>query len=112
MPTITIKKNYFAKLLGKTLSEEEFSKICFDYGLEVEEDKENPEENIKVELPANRYDLFCVEGLSQALKSYLSLGKPPVYKVEEAKHTLTIEESVKEVREFCVSGIIRNVKFT
>ncbi len=67
MPTITIKKAYFAKLLGKNLGDKEFGDICFDFGLEVEEDKDNLEENIKVELPANRYDLFCVEGLALAL---------------------------------------------
>lgn len=55
------------------------SDICFEYGLEVEEDKDNPKENIKVELPANRYDLFCVEGLSIALRSYLNLGKNERY---------------------------------
>lgn len=65
MPTISINKKYFHKLLGKTLSDEEFENLCFDYGLEVEEDKE-VETNIKVELPANRYDLLCVEGLANA----------------------------------------------
>lgn len=28
------------------------------------------------------------------------------------KHSLTIESSVKGIRDFCVSGIIRNVSFT
>lgn len=65
MPTISIKKKYFHKLLGKELTDQEFDDFCFDYGLEVEEDKEC-EENIKVELPANRYDLLCVEGLALA----------------------------------------------
>lgn len=65
MPTISINKKYFHKLLGKTLTDEEFDELCFEYGLEVEEDKDC-EEKIKVELPANRYDLLCVEGLALA----------------------------------------------
>jgi len=65
MPTISINKKYFHKLLGKSLSDEEFDELCFEYGLEVEEDKDS-EEKIKVELPANRYDLLCVEGLALA----------------------------------------------
>lgn len=72
MPTISINKKYFHKLLGKSLSDKEFEDHCFDYGLEVEEDKDSTE-NIKVELPANRYDLLCVEGLSNAFQSYLGL---------------------------------------
>lgn len=72
MPTISIKKKYFYELLGKTLSDQEFEDHCFDFGLELEEDKES-EENIKVELPANRYDLFCVEGLALAFQNYLEL---------------------------------------
>lgn len=70
MPTISIKKKYFYKLLQKELSDQEFDDHCFDFGLELEEDKDN-EENIKVELPANRYDLFCVEGLAIAFQNYL-----------------------------------------
>ncbi len=111
MPTISIKKDYFYKLLGKKLSDEEFEDYCFDFGLEVEEDKDS-DENIKVELPANRYDLLSVEGLASAFSNYLELKKPLQYKVNQFKHTLTIEESVKNVRPFCVSGIIRNVTFS
>lgn len=70
MPTISINKKYFHKLLGRVLSDKEFDEYCFDYGLEVEEDKES-DERIKVELPANRYDLFCVEGLAIAFRAYL-----------------------------------------
>lgn len=80
MPTISINKKYFHKLLGKVLSDSEFEEICFEYGLEVEEDKES-EEKIKVELPANRYDLLSVEGLSMALKTYLNLEEPKSFKV-------------------------------
>lgn len=72
MPTISINKKYFHKLLGKELTDKQFEDICFDYGLEVEEDKEK-EENIKVELPANRYDLFCVEGLALSFQPYLNI---------------------------------------
>lgn len=75
MPTITINKKYFHKLLGKSLSDKELDEFCFDYGLEAEEDKDCPEK-LRVELPANRYDLLCVEGLAIAFQSYLSLKEP------------------------------------
>jgi len=61
----------------------------------MEEDKENPEVNVRVELPANRYDLFCVEGLALALRTYLGLERQKRYTVSPPIHTLTIESSVK-----------------
>ena len=44
----------------------------------MEEDKDS-EERIKVELPANRYDLFCVEGLALAFRAYLDISSYPLY---------------------------------
>lgn len=32
------------------------------------------EEVYKLEVAANRYDLLCLEGISQTLRSYLGLG--------------------------------------
>ena len=50
---------------------EEFEELCFDYGLELEEDGDSTE-TVKVELPANRYDLLSVEGLAIAFRSLLN----------------------------------------
>lgn len=77
----------------------------------MEEDKES-EENLKVEIPANRYDLLSVEGLALSFKAYLELGEIPRFTANPPTTTLTIEKSVKGVRGECVSGIIRNVTFT
>ena len=49
--------------MGKEITDHEFDEICFNFGLEAEEDKDC-EENIKVETPANRYDILSVEGLA------------------------------------------------
>lgn len=79
MPTITVNNKDLFKLLKKDISKEELEKIAFDFGLEIEEDTNN-HENSKVEIPANRYDLLSVEGLSSALKSYLRIEDCPRYK--------------------------------
>lgn len=76
------------------IGDEEFESICFEFGIEVEigtgedmnmqrvDDSGNQidiskETVYKVEVGANRYDLLCVEGLSQALRAYLGLDKIP-----------------------------------
>ena len=71
------------------IADEEFENLCFEYGLEVEfgngadmsmarldadgntVDMSNTPV-YKVEVPANRYDLLCLEGLATALKAYIS----------------------------------------
>ena len=37
----------------------------------------------KIEIPANRYDLLCVEGLVKALRIFLGLDKNPVSSCKE-----------------------------
>lgn len=78
------------------LADEEFDQLCFDYGIELDDIvSENiwrrkyfietgvfllqeaiPESNgkdveYKIDIPANRYDILCLEGLSRALKIFL-----------------------------------------
>ena len=111
MPTISINKEYFFKLLGKTLSDTELDTLCFDFGLETEPDTDTPE-NIRVEIPANRYDLLCVEGLAISLGVFLETRKPPQFVRTAPTTHLTVDPSVKGVRLYGVAGILRNIKFT
>lgn len=32
----------------------------------------------KIDVPANRYDILCMEGLSRALRIFLEMEQPPV----------------------------------
>lgn len=79
MPTVGIKRDLLFERLGQTYTDEEFDQLCFDYGLELDEvtsektmlSKEkgaasagNASEEViyKIDVPANRYDLLCLEG--------------------------------------------------
>ena len=46
----------------------------------------------KIEVPANRYDLLCIEGLVLALRTYLSLSPPPTYTYTYTHPPLTITQ--------------------
>ena len=35
----------------------------------------------RIDIPANRTDMLCVEGLAMALKAYLELESPPLFKI-------------------------------
>jgi phenylalanyl-tRNA synthetase beta chain len=67
----------------------------------------------KVEVPANRYDLLCLEGIAIALKCYLSKAILPSYTLTKpAKlEKITVKKETKEIRPFVVSAILRNIKF-
>ena len=85
--------------------------------MEINNDETDSDE-LRVEIPANRYDLLCVEGLCLSLKNYLnktdnkdSFILPSSFKLVEPKHTLNVDPIVKKVRPFVVAGILRNVSF-
>lgn len=118
MPTIAVDKQDLFDLLGKTYSTEEFDELCFEFGIELDEDTteecvgdERPQ--LKIEIPANRYDMLCIEGIAQLLNEFLSTSKQPVYKwLSEPKTSLTIKPSTLLIRPYASAAILRNIKFT
>jgi phenylalanyl-tRNA synthetase beta chain len=67
----------------------------------------------KIEVPANRYDLLCLEGIVAALKCYINDDKLPRYVTSKpAKmEKITVKPETKEIREYVVSCILRNISF-
>ncbi|KAH6915327.1 phenylalanyl-tRNA synthetase subunit beta [Coprinopsis sp. MPI-PUGE-AT-0042] len=130
MPTVAVDKADLWERLGKQYTTEEFDKLCFDYGLELDEDTtEEVEENIKkglpaerpqlkIEIPANRYDLLCIEGISRALNVFLGKQEAPKYRLSYPKGgeselvTTTIHPETAKVRPLFACAVLRNVKFT
>lgn len=90
-----------------------------DKGKKKKKDKkkgaeEKTEPVYKVEVPANRYDLLCVEGIALAMKSYLGLGDLPHFRIKNNSDTLEkviVQQETQDVRPFVVAAIVRNVTF-
>ncbi|KAJ8523421.1 hypothetical protein ONZ45_g133 [Pleurotus djamor] len=130
MPTVAVDKADLWERLGQEYSSDEFDKILFDYGLELDEDtteeveaarkKGLPAERpqLKIEIPANRYDLLCIEGLARALNVFLGKASAPQYKLvlppggESDLLTVTVSPETKQIRPLFACAILRNVKFT
>jgi hypothetical protein len=81
MPTIGINRDLLFAALGREYTERQFDELCFDYGLELDEvvtekkDSSDEEQTVyKIDIPANRYDLLCLEGLARALLIFQVLG--------------------------------------
>lgn len=116
MPTIAVDKEDLYNSLGRSYTTEEFDELCFEFGIELDEDTtedcqgdERPQ--LKIEIPANRYDMLCFEGISQALNQFLGRAENPNFKLTPPTTKLTIDKSTEQIRPYAASAILRNIKF-
>ena len=79
-------------------------------------EKEQASEELiyKIDIPANRYDLLCIEGIARALRVYLGKEAVPVYRTlkPETLITMTVGKETALIRPYVVAAVLRNVKFT
>jgi len=71
----------------------------------------------KIEIPANRYDLLCVEGLSRALRVFLELeSHAPTYKVinppPAQRLRIVQRKTTSAIRPYVVGAVLRDMTFT
>ncbi|KAJ8954973.1 hypothetical protein NQ318_000404 [Aromia moschata] len=134
MPTIGVKRDLLFKLLGKTYTDEEFQKLCFEFGLELDEvttekqmiTKEQGEDSqltsgaseeiiYRIDIPANRYDLLCLEGLVLGLLVFQKKLPFPLFSAvkpsEGDLQKLIIKPDTAKIRPFAVAAILRNIQF-
>ncbi|KAI1129325.1 phenylalanyl-tRNA synthetase [Nemania abortiva] len=123
MPTIGVDKEDFFVALGQRFTADEFQELCFDYGIELDEDTEDdpsrpPEEKpqLKIEVPANRSDLLCFEGLARSLNIFRGKEPAPTYRVldipEDQMQCITVAKETADIRPFIAGAILRGVRFT
>jgi len=136
MPTLAVERDILFTSLGKTYTDKEFDELCFEFGVELDEITSEKEEALKnsdklskaeidtlsdsiiykIDLPANRYDLLCVEGLSRAIQIFLGVCPAPTYTVlplkEEEMQVMNVQQNAtSQIRPFIVCAILRNVTF-
>lgn len=111
MPTITVDRDRLFREIGRGFSEAEFDELCFEFGLELDGVEENEGKvEYKVEVPANRYDLLCIEGLSQALRVFLNVQETPQYTLSDTPTTtMTVKRENLSYRPLIVCAILRDL---
>ncbi|XP_023138992.2 phenylalanine--tRNA ligase beta subunit [Amphiprion ocellaris] len=133
MPTVGIKRDLLFKALGRTYTDEEFDELCFEFGLELDEitsekeivsreqgdTKASDASDVilyKIDVPANRYDLLCLEGLVRGLQVFKNKLEAPRYRrispVNGDPQKLIITKETAAVRPFAVAAVLRNITFT
>ncbi|KAK2880709.1 hypothetical protein Q8A67_017977 [Cirrhinus molitorella] len=133
MPTVSVKRDLLFEALGQKYTDEEFDELCFEFGLELDEITSEKEILIreqgdekaegasdvvlyKIDVPANRYDLLCLEGLVRGLQVFKEKLEAPRYKrVSPANggepQRMLITEETASVRPHAVAAVLRNISF-
>ncbi|KAF2721237.1 phenylalanyl-tRNA synthetase [Polychaeton citri CBS 116435] len=117
MPTISVDKYALFKELGRNYSREEFDDLCFDFGIELDDDTEGQEEpaQLKIEIPANRYDMLCFEGIAMNLRVFLEKQQCPRWQLKAPENgelqTVTIHKDTERIRPYFSCAILRGIKF-
>lgn len=121
MPTVDVRRDLLFKAIGKEYSDEEFEELCFDFGLELDEvitEGDSGKDEVvtyKIEIPANRYDLLCLEGISRGIQIFMGKIKAPRYKTiypDGGLQRLKMSKNTALVRPHCVAALLRNITFT
>ncbi|KAK1404134.1 Phenylalanine--tRNA ligase [Heracleum sosnowskyi] len=134
MPTVSIGRDRLFEALGRSYTEEEFDNLCFEFGIELDdvttekailrkerhidgEVADNDEEVIyKIDIPANRYDLLCLEGIVQSLRIFIGLDPIPVYRVsepirKESMLKMHVKSETAKIRPYIVCAVLRGITF-
>ncbi|KAJ5157280.1 Phenylalanine--tRNA ligase beta subunit [Penicillium canariense] len=125
MPTISIDKAALFKELGREYTTEEFDELCFEFGIELDEDTTDQDRpvvdgvqeppQLKIEIPANRYDLLCFEGIALMLNIFLGRKALPDYKLVPPANgqlqEIIVKEDTTKIRPYVSGAILRGIKF-
>ncbi|XP_024972529.1 phenylalanine--tRNA ligase beta subunit, cytoplasmic isoform X3 [Cynara cardunculus var. scolymus] len=134
MPTISVGRDLLFEALGRTYTQDEFEELCFEFGIELddvttekaiirkekhlkEEEEIGGDEEViyKIDIPANRYDLLCLEGLVQSLRIFCGVDSVPKYTLADISKELMLKMHVKPetsvIRPYVVCAVLRGITF-
>jgi phenylalanyl-tRNA synthetase beta chain len=121
-----------AALAPFEVTEESFDALCFEFGLELDDVTSDYEiakkergsaaaEGLsqriiyKVDVPANRYDLLCIEGLVRALQIFKGTIEAPKLVLDPPKPKpqmqMTVHAATAKIRPYVVCAVLRDVSF-
>lgn len=110
MPVVTFDYNDFINILGYRISKQELVKELPMIGGDL--DKVD-EDEISIEFFPDRPDLASVEGIARASRAFFEFETGlKKYDVKKSDVELTVDPSVKKVRPYIVTALVKNVTMT
>jgi len=110
MPVVTFDYNDFVNILGHKISKEKLIERLPMIGADL--DKVEDDE-ISMEFFPDRPDLASVEGIARASRAFFEFETGlKKYNVKKSDIVTNVEPSVKKVRPFVVTALVKNVTMT
>ncbi|MEM3061572.1 MAG: phenylalanine--tRNA ligase subunit beta, partial [Candidatus Bathyarchaeia archaeon] len=107
MPTISIMHKDLCSLLGSEISIEEMKNKLFSLKYVIED---VIEDEIFIEVTADRPDLLSVEGIARELKGLLRKEKGiPRYKIYRSDVSVEVLPSIRNIRPYIACSVLKNV---
>jgi phenylalanyl-tRNA synthetase beta chain len=108
MPTLSARKSIVERMLARRHTDAEFSDLLFNFGLELDDiHVEDGEMVYKIDIPANRYDLLCTEGLCHALQAFT--GERMYEDIETEDIGLVVHQEDTGERPYIACAVIRDL---
>eukprot|EP01117_Protostelium_nocturnum_P004889 TRINITY_DN1772_c0_g2_i1.p1 TRINITY_DN1772_c0_g2~~TRINITY_DN1772_c0_g2_i1.p1 ORF type:complete len:621 (+),score=217.99 TRINITY_DN1772_c0_g2_i1:96-1958(+) len=141
MPTVSVVRDELFEKIGENFgakpevpckeADDKFDELCFEFGVELddvtsEEEVQRKETGkasanaskdilYKIDVPANRYDLLCIEGIARSFRVFLGKEKAPKFHASAppsgSLQKITILPDTQKVRPILVAAILRNFTF-
>lgn len=110
MPTVTLNKKQFLKIIGKSFNDNVLKEKIPMLGTGLEG---ITKDEINIEIFPNRPDMLSEQGLARAFSSFMNIktGLRNV-NVKKSNEKVIIEDSVKDIRPFTACCIVKNLKFS
>lgn len=109
MPTITLNKTVFEKLVGKKLPLEQLKDRISMLGTDLEKIEG---EAIEVEVFPNRPDMLSEQGFARAFSSFIGVKTGlRKYQVQKSGEKVIIDRSVESIRPFTACALVKNLHF-
>lgn len=109
MPTVTLNKKVFEKLVGKRLPIDKLKDRISMLGTDLDKIEGN---EIIVEVFPNRPDMLSEQGFARAFSSFIGVKTGlKKYTVKKSNYEVKVDSSVKGVRPYTVCAVVKNLKF-
>ena len=110
MPVVTFDYNDFLNIFRYKISKEELIEKLPMIGADVDKVEDN---EISIEFFPNRPDLTSVEGIARASRSFFELETGlKKYDIKKSDIEMFVDPSVKKVRPFVVTALVKNITMT
>ena len=109
MPTITLNKKVFEKLIDKKLTIDQLKEKISFLGTDLEKIEGN---EIIVEVFPNRPDMLSEQGFARAFSSFI--GKKiglRKYNVKKSNYKVIVDKSVNQVRPYTACAVVKGINF-